>query len=264
MNPWRSIFLLCTIVSLGACGHARELRSPSLVQAAEFNQRAQHAFRRGEYQRAATLYQRALQLDTAVENVEGIAINSLNLARVDQRLGRIVQAEQWIDRLLGDQTLHYAPVHLAQAAAQKSLLRLQAEDATAATVWADKAAGWCGADCGLSGVLANVRTGIALHLNDGGQALFWSDRALAANRNDPQEKANAMRLRASTLLMMKTPDAAVPMAQEALQIDKSLGLPDKMRQDLLLLARVHEQLGQAEQAGRFRERAARIAATTLK
>ncbi len=256
--------LLSSVVLLAACGHVQEPRSVRLVQAAEFNQRAQHAFRQGQYQRAVTLYGQALQLDIAIEYVDGIAINTLNLAKVNQVSGKTAQAEQLLDQLLNDQALHYAPMHLAEAAVQKALLRLQEKDAVAAAIWAGKAADWCGPDCKLSGVIANVRAGIALRMNDGEQALFWSDRALAANRDVPLEQANALRLQASARLMMNAPGDALRLAQAALNIDKSLGLPEKIHQDLLLLAQAHERLGQDEQAGQFRQRAARIAAASVK
>lgn len=265
MNHQRSIrVLLCAVVLLAACGHVPESRNTHLVQAAEFNQRAQHAFHRGQYQRAATLYRQALQLDVAIEHVDGIAINTLNLARVNQVLGKNVQAEQLLDHLLNDTVSQYAPVHLAEAAVQKALMRLQDKDAAGAAIWADKAADWCEPGCKLLGVIANVRAGIALRVNDGEQALFWSDRALAANRDVPLELANALRLQASARLMMNVPEEALRLAQAALTIDKSLGLPQKIHQDLLLLAQAHEQLGHTEQAGQFRQRAARIAATVVK
>ena len=104
------------LLLLTACGHVEELRSARQQQATEYNQRAQRAFQRGEYQAAATLYENALQLDVAVENVNGIAINMLNLAKVNQVLGNTALAQRYLDSLLEDKSLHYAPAHLAAAA----------------------------------------------------------------------------------------------------------------------------------------------------
>ena len=107
---FRSTFLfLCSLVLLTACGHVEETRSARQQQATEFNQRAQRAFQRGEYQAAAALYENALQLDAAVENVNGIAINMLNLAKVNQVLGNTALAQRYLDSLLQDKALHYAP-----------------------------------------------------------------------------------------------------------------------------------------------------------
>jgi hypothetical protein len=64
--------------------------------------------------------------------------------------------------------------------------------------------------------------------------------------------------------MKNESDAALVLLDETLAIDKSLGLPEKIRRDLLLLAQAHEKSGQMELASQFRERAARIAATAVK
>ena len=260
-----TISFLFSLVLLSACGHVEDTRSARQQQATEFNQRAQRAFLRGEYQAAATLYENALQLDAAVENVNGIAINMLNLANVNQVLGNTALAQRYLDNLLQDKSLRYAPQHLAAAALQKSLLRLQENDAAGAATWVDKAAAWCTTECTLTGVIDNARAGIALHASDADKTLYWSERAASENKGaSPIEYANSLRLMASARLLKSEPDAVLRLLEEALAIDKSLGLPEKIRQDLLLSAQAHEQAGRAEQAAQFRERAARIAATALK
>lgn len=264
MNLRAVIVLLSVLMSLSACGHVEEVRSARQEQATEFNQRAQRAFQRGEYQAAADLYEQALRLDVAIENVNGIAINTLNLARVNQVLGKAELAQHLLDRLLGDKSLRYAPAHLAEAAVQKSLLRLQADDIAGATLWTDKAAGFCESDCRISGVIDNVRTGIALRANDADKALQLGEGAISANGGVPLEHANALRLTASAHLLKNEADAALRLAEEALSIDKTLGLPGKIRQDLLLLAQAYDKLGRAEQAAQCRDRASRIAATSVK
>ncbi len=265
LNLRLSILILCSLELLSACGHVEETRSARQQQATDFNQRAQRAFLRGEYQSAATLYENALQLDVAIENVNGIAINALHLAKVNQVLGKKAEAQRYLDFLLEDKALTYAPAHLAAAAVQKSLLRLQENDAAGASTWVDKAAAYCVADCTLSGVIDNARASIALHANDADKTLYWSERAASENKgSSPLEYANSLRLTASARLMKNEHDAALRLSEEALTVDKSLGLPEKIRQDLLLSAQVHEKLGHAEQAAQCRDRAARIAATALK
>jgi tetratricopeptide (TPR) repeat protein len=258
------ISILCGLVLLSACGHVEEMRSARQQQATDFNQRAQRAFLRGEYQAAATLYENALQVDIAIENVDGIAINTLNLARVNLVLGKAVPAQRYLDSLLEDRALNFQRAHLAAAAAQKSLLRLQENDVAGATTWVDKAAAYCAPDCALSGVIDNVRAGIALRANDAEKALYWSERAASANKNSQLEYANSLRLAASARLLKNEHDVALRQVEDALVIDKSLGLPEKIQQDLLLSAQAHEKLGHAELAAQCRDRAARIAATALK
>jgi tetratricopeptide (TPR) repeat protein len=262
----RSNFLfMCGLVLLTACGHVEETRSARQQQATEFNQRAQRAFQRGEYQIAATFYENALQIDVAIENVNGIAINLLNLAKVSQALGNTAVAQRYLDSLLQDKALQYSPTHLAAAAVQKSLLRLQEDDVVGAAIWVDKAAVNCTADCKLTGVIDNARASIALRASDVDKALYWSERSAAENKDaSPLEYANSLRLLASAKLLKNEPDTALHLLEEALVIDKSQGLPEKIRQDLLLFAQAHEKSGRVELAAQFRDRAARIAATELK
>ena len=260
-----AILLSCSLLLLAACGHVEETRSARQEQATDFNQRAQRAFQRGEYQVAASFYENALLLDIAVENENGIAVNSLNLAKVNQVLGKTALAQRYLDSLLEDKSLRYQPAQLAAASVQKSLLRLQENDMTGATIWVDKAASYCASDCSLSGVIDNARASIALRVNDPDRALYWSERAVSENKASSQlEYANSLRLTASAKLMKNEQDAALRLLEEALTIDKSLGLPEKIRQDLLLSAQAHEKAGHVEQAAQFRDRAERIAATAVK
>jgi hypothetical protein len=104
-----------------------------------------------------------------------------------------------------------------------------------------------------------------LRTNDADKALQWSERAASENKNaSPLEYANSLRLAASAKLLKSDPDDALRLSEEALVIDKSLGLPEKIRQDLLLSEQAHERLGHAELAAQYRDRAARIAATAVK
>lgn len=260
----RLAFMLLSALLLAACGHVEEVRSVRLEQATEFNQRAQRAFQRGEYQAAAELYEQALRLDVAIENESGIAINTLNLARVNSVIGKPIVAQRLLDQLLEDKALQHSPAHLAEAAIQKALLRLQENDTAGATQWADRAAALCAQDCRIGGVIDNVRAGIALRQQDAGTALRFGERAIAANSDVPLEHANALRLTAAARLLNGEAEAALQLVETALAIDKKLGLPEKIRQDLLLAAQAHDKLGHTEQAAQCRDRAARIAATAVK
>ena len=262
----RGLSFLLALLLLSACGHeAPAVRSVRQEQAIDFNQRAQRAFLRGEYQVALGLYENALRLDAAIENTEGIAVNLLNLAKVNQALGKPELAQQYLQRLLSEKALHYPSAHLAAAAVQYGLLRLQAGDVAAAKAWADKASEYCVSDCKLSGVIANLRANIAIQSSNAEQALDWSKRAVSANKGESQiEYANALRLMAQAKLLQQEFEAMLLLLEEALGIDKTLGLPDKIRMDLSLLAQAQDKLGRTELAAQYRERAARVAATLVK
>lgn len=254
------------LLLLPACSsEAPAVRSVRLEQAIEFNQRALRAFQRGEYQAAANLYDSALKLDSSIENVEGIGLNLLNLAKLNQAMGKPQVAQLYLDRLLRDKALTYPPSQLAAASAQYGLLRLQGGDVLAAKVWAEQAEKYCTSDCKLDGLLANLQANIAIQSEDAEQAVRWGERAVSANKGATQiEYANALRLLAQGRLLNQEFATALPLLEEVLVIDKTLGAPDKIRHDLLLTAQAYAKLGKPALATQFRERAARITAATSK
>jgi len=138
-------------------------------------------------------------------------------------------------------------------------LYLQANDLAAGESWLGKAEVSCGDDWPLRGVIANIHSAIVLGTGDAVSSLAWGERAAAANRNtSPLEYANSLRLLAAANLALGQFENARSQLGEALDLDKSLGLPLKIREDLLLLARLHDALGQPQQAKRYQERAARL------
>lgn len=256
-----SLLVLSCVLFLTACGQTAPARNARLELAADHSQSALRAYNRGDYHVALRQYEMALQVDVAVENISGIAIDTLNLARVNQMLGRLDVADAYLDKLLQDNALEYETSYLAAAATQKSLLILQRGDVAGARLWLEKASDWCVAECTLTNVIDNARAAIALREKDADQALYWADRAASSSRNvSPLEYANALRYMSEARLMRREFSMALRLADEALAVDKTLGLPAKIKLDLLLSASAYEGQGDAEQAKRFRERASRIVA----
>ena len=84
----------CTtaLVLLAACaGAPTPPQNARLEQAADYNRRGEVVLEQGDYRRALALYEAALRIDISIENVDGVAINSINLARVHQMLGEGVR-----------------------------------------------------------------------------------------------------------------------------------------------------------------------------
>lgn len=257
-------FAFVGILLLSACGQqAPVVRSQRQEQAIDLNQKAERAYLRGEYSAASDLYVKALQLDVAIENVGGISANLLNLAKVSAVMGKMDMAQRYLDRLLQDAALQYPVSHKASAALQYGSLRLRSGDGAGAAAWADKAAEYCVSDCALAGSIANLKANIAIHANDVEHAKYWGERAVASNKAGAQvEYANALRLFAHAKLLGQEAGGALPILEEALAIDKRLGIPEKIRLDLELLAEAHDKLGKAELAAQYRERSARVAAAS--
>src|SRR5450830_1687389 len=90
------------LVLLVACaGAPKEPQNERLTQAVDYNRRGEAALKQGDQRRALALYEAALRADLSIENLNGVAINSINLARVHQLLGENALAHQRLDAVLG-------------------------------------------------------------------------------------------------------------------------------------------------------------------
>ncbi|MRV73300.1 tetratricopeptide repeat protein [Duganella sp. FT92W] len=224
--------VLCMAL-LAACGTQKVL-SPSQAQAVALNRQGMDSFAAGDTVRALHAFEAALQLERAVENEEGIALNLLNLAQCYQRLGKPELAAAMLDRLLDGGGVVFSPQRRAEAALQHALLALQRNDAGAADKWQREGAALCG-DCALAGKLNGLAARLALQRGNAEDALKSAGEALAKSGDDAVEKANALRLQGAAQLALGQKAAAEAALLQALALDKEGGLPDKVLQDLQLL-----------------------------
>jgi tetratricopeptide (TPR) repeat protein len=262
-----SIASCAAALLLCACaGAPQEPLNARLARAADYNRRGETALERGEYRRALALYEAALRIDVSIEHAEGVAINSLNLARVHQLLGEDALAQQRLDALLGGGLAPIPVIYVAAARLRKAVLYQSAGDASAASAWADRAAELCrDSGCSLYGSLLNLRSRVALAGGDDPGASALAAQALSVNRGRGarEEIANSLRLQAQAQLRRKAYAAALAPLEEALALDQALGLPDRIALDLRFLADAHAGAGDAEQARELRARAANVARQAL-
>lgn len=250
--------LLLTCV-LSACGHAPAPLSPLHAQALEAGRRAQVAFQRGDDATALQFYLEALRLNRSIEHADGMAVNLLNLARVSQHQRQYAAADRYLDALLGDSAIDYPVAHLSVAALLKAQLQLQRNAPAAAQTWVDRAAAYCTGDCRPDGMIENLRANIALQNGDAAAALYWGRRSLARfGEGQRPEYADTLRLTARAQLQLRDYAAAETLLQEALAIDKTLGMSEKIRLDLDGLAKAAQGRGQNELAATYRERVKRL------
>lgn len=252
---WGALMLSAMLV---ACGTVSETRSARQIQADEEGRRAASAFERGEYPAALAWFKKSLEDNRLIENTDGIAINLLNLARTSRALGNAQDAQHYLDMLLNDTALDFQREYLAQGAMQAALLRLGENKPDAASAWADKAEAYCGTGCMLNGTLYNLRASIAIAQNDADSALGWCSKGLSENKASKMEYANSLRLAGQAHAMKQEYAVAQPLLDEALVLDKALGLPEKIKLDLTALAKIYEGLEQPGNAAKYRERAMRI------
>lgn len=243
----------------GACAQLPESPDSARHAAAiEANRRGDAYFRRGELDRAVQQYREALRLALSIEDVNGIAVNAVNLSIAYQRLGRMDDARASLAPLLEQRRLAFPPASLAQAALRRAILELDERRLAAAADWAGQAAAHCGPQrCALAGAIQNVKARLALEAGQLQTAAASAKAALEASRasGDRIETANALRLLGDTALRAGDAAAALAPLGEALDIDRQLALPRKIRLDLVGLGRASALRGERGAARAYFERA---------
>ena len=259
----------CALAALLACGCAGTAPPPNATerQANTLNQRAERAFGQGEYRRAAALYEQALRLDAAVENTEGMAANALSLARTWQAAGDAAAAHRALDTVLAEGPLQFAQPHRAEAQARKAQLYLDAGDTANALRWSHEALASCAACPALPAIQA-LRGRVALAAADYASALEWGGRALATagagtgsgEARQMHERANALRLIGEARIGRGEHQAALAPLEQALELDRSLGLPGRICADLMALGQLQLKLGNRSRALDYFTRAKNVSA----
>ena len=152
----------------------------------------------------------------------------------------------------------------AEAAARSAQLALLLKQAGKANALAQQAQALCEiSQCTLQAAILNLKAQTAFVLGEFQQSADLAQQAGATAEKQKQfvELANAWRLLAEIRLHEGAAAEAVVLLEKVLPIDKQLGLPKKIAEDLHLMAGAKDKLGQHEEAEscRSRERAIRQA-----
>jgi tetratricopeptide (TPR) repeat protein len=252
-----SALLISFCLILAACGSAPEKQNSRTEQANKLSARGDSAFLQGEYEKAKNDYLQALRINQSVENTAALAIIRFNLARVFRELAHPEQAHLQLDALFSESVLPYPPATLAAAAALKSQFYLEGNEPSLALSWVEKGDGYCQNKCPVAGSLLLLRAQLAQRDNRLDEALKFSDGAVSALNSGAQqmELANAQRLSGEISLAKNDLARAIQSFQQALATDQKLGVPGKIRLDLLRLGTAYERAGDAKTALHFYARA---------
>lgn len=227
------------------------------VAALESNRRGETYVRYGELENAARSYAEALRLSQSLEDVDGIAANAVNLSIVRQRQGRLGDARTALAVVLDQQRLQFTNARLAEASLRRALLDLDERKIPSAQEWTARAASHCAERCLLQGAILNVKAQLALEAGQLDAAAASARAAQDASRGtgDRAEIANALRLLGLTALRSGDAPGAQAQLEQALVIDRELGVPRKIALDLLALGRAAELGGQRDRARAYYARA---------
>lgn len=255
---------LTLLLVLSGCASAPDTRSVRHKQATEWAAQGERAYLNGNPGQSGRYYEKALQLNTSIENANGMAANLLSLAQLHIERGEYGLAGAELQLILDNKDQQFATDALAEAAARSAQLALLSGQPGKAAESAQQAQTLCKiATCALEAAITNLqaRAAFALGQTQASAELASRAAAIAEKAQQPVELANAKRLFGEIRLHLREAAEAVPLLEHALSLDKQLGLPKKIAADLRLLAEAQDMLGQraAAESYRSRERAIRLA-----
>jgi tetratricopeptide (TPR) repeat protein len=256
-------FILVALLTavLTACGS----KPPASNAAATFAQTSMHrgatAFVRGDLSGARHEYARALNVYESLDDTKGRAGALLSLSRIASQSGNHTDALATVNKVLAEPAALDSATLVTAYGRAAAIYLTQGNTAMAERQLASATA-LCGAACPDAVALTVLRARAALAQQQPSAALLLTGQALAmpvlAASSTPTlkpqanaERANALRLRAQAQLALRQPEAALAAASEALQLDRALGLADRVLLDLRLLSQVHASAGSTESARHY-------------
>ncbi|MBM4136193.1 MAG: tetratricopeptide repeat protein [Nitrospira sp.] len=251
------LFTVYCLLNIG-CGHKPPTLSDTHLKAIDFNQRAEHAFKKGDYKKALNFYHEALKVNRSVENIDGIAINLMNMATVYRKLGDKDNAHKCVDEILNSSGIIYSSLRLTDASFMKALLFTDDGKYDPALEWTDKAISFCkSAGCHMEGSIYNLKAKMYLLNKDPNSAIIYGNKGLELNRkyDDVQEIANSLRLIAEAKTSLNQFEEAIKLYEDALSMDKALGLSKKIAIDLMGIGNIFLKQGKCEDALKYYQRA---------
>lgn len=229
--PW--LFTGVFISTLMGCASAPAPLPPLKLQALEAETQGARRFEQGRFDVAITQFKEAQRLNRSLDDEAGVARNLEHQARSELAAG-LPQAAQ--------ATL--ATISIAQRSISTGILQAQAalslQDFAAANITLQDLRARCKA-CAQTAAIAVLQARVALAQSqaDVAEKLLLTTLKPLAEQDEPRELANAWRLLAQAQAQQHRHTEALACAQQALSLDRALGLPDKIAADWMLIAQLH-------------------------
>lgn len=251
--------LLMTL--LAACGSKPPANNAAATFAQASMQRGANAFVNGDLSGARHEYTRALNVYESLDDLKGRAGALLSLSRIASQSGNNTEALATVNKVLAEPT-SLDSTTLVTAHGRAAAIYLAQGNTAMADGQLASASALCGAACAEAGALTVLRARSALAQQQPAAALQLAGQALAmpglAASSPPTlkpqastERANALRLQAQAQLALQQPAAALAPASESLQLDRALGLAERVLLDLRLLSQAHAAAGAGDSARHY-------------
>lgn len=257
-NFWLAMLLTAV---LAACSSKPPASNAAATFAQASMQRGANAFVHGDLGGARHEYTRALNVYESLDDVTGRAGALLSLSRIASQSGNNTEALAAVGKVLAEPSALDSATRVTAHGRAAAIYLAQGNTAMADRQLADASA-LCGAACPDAAALTVLRARSALAQQQPAAALQLTGQALAmptlAASSPPTlkpkssaERANALRLQAQAQLALKQPGAALTAASESLQLDRALGLAERVLLDLRLLSQAHAEAGADDSARHY-------------
>ena len=231
--------LILVIALIGCAGEKVRERPPRAQQVIDLGTQGQAAYAKGDLPRAGRLFEQALADAMRIEDSEGVAVMSINLARVAREAGESARALKILDAVSfwHRGNLAAKTVHEMDLLGAVLLADLDRRDEALARLQALRER--CQAACETAIGIDSLQARLLLEKGDAGNAVQLASAAIERFRSNANqlELANLFRVQGEAHLALGDFQAALKSLESALSIDKSLGQPAKIAQDLEALAR---------------------------
>ncbi|MCK9387938.1 MAG: hypothetical protein M0Q22_06020 [Sulfuritalea sp.] len=235
----RAVWLILVATLAGCAGEKIKERPPRAQQVIDLGQQGQAAYRKGDLPRAARLFEQALTDAKRIEDSEGVAVMSINLACVSRESGASADALKVLESI---SSWHRGNIP-ARTAREMDLLAtvllsdLDRRDEALARLQALREQ--CQAACEAAIGIDSLHARLMLEKGEAGVAAQLATSAIARflSHGNQMEVANLFRVQGEAHLALGDFPAARQSLENALSIDKSLGQPARIAQDLEVLAR---------------------------
>ncbi|WP_212786528.1 hypothetical protein [Ferrigenium kumadai] len=244
-----------SVILLAACGSPPPRLPLALERAQTADKDARRALQTGDLVNARILFARSVALHQSLDDADGSASALVSLATVSHRLHDDAAAIKLLDQILLDQTGVYPPEWRITAAFRKAVILAdlgRSDEAVPVLALADKQ---CEGNCALHLSIDVLKARLALLKGDAAAALELAQPAASAREAGKEEQANALRIVAAAEERLSRHDAALLHYRAALELDKSLGLSNRIEEDLNGMVRVLTRLGRDEEAAHHARRA---------
>ena len=221
------------VLLAGCAGAPSAPLSPLKLQALEAETQGARRFEQGRFDVAIAQFKEAQRLSRSLDDEAGVARNLEHQARSELAAG-LPQAAQ----------ITLATISIAQRSISTGLLQAQAalalQDTAAAHATLQDLRARCQA-CAQSAAIAVLQARVALAQSqaDVAEKLLQPTLKPLADQQEQRELANVWRLMAQAQALQQRHAEALASAQQALNLDRALGLPEKIAADWQLIAQVH-------------------------